>query len=213
MKKTIIFLDIDGVIFDSSKFLSVFCEKISQENNLGEETEKLERLYQEVKREEGFFDPQMFLDKISSKYLIAKEILEKSWWSEESFSKCLLIDENFFKEVRKIALIGIFSKGEINFQKKKIEKFMNFINADDVHIFEDKIIKINEILAKYNDSNIYVVDDDLRVLENFKKANRLVFTILVKKEKAITVNDNIDIAMDNVSEILPLLAGLKQNAS
>ena len=207
MKQTIILFDIDGVLFDASKFLSVFCEKISKEDNLGIETGKLESLYQEVKNEKGFFDPQIFLDKISSKYSIEKDVLENIWWSEESFAKCLLISETSLKEIQKKALIGIFSKGEINFQKKKIEKFMSMIN--NIHIFEDKIIRINEVLSGYKDYKIYVVDDSLMVLESFKKADYLVSTILVRKEKSAVVNNEVDIVIEGVSEIVPFLTGLK----
>ena len=209
MRQTIVIFDIDGVIFDAPKFLSVFCEKTVRENNLGEETEKLKSLYEEVKKEKGFFDPQIFLTKISSKYSIAKEVLERFWWDEKSFSECLLIDENFLKEIQKKAVIGIFSKGEINFQKKKIEKFMNMINPHDVHIFEDKMIKINEVLAKYKDYKIYIVDDDLQVLENFKRVDNLVFTILVKREKTTTAYSKTDIVIENVLQIIPLLSDFK----
>jgi len=206
MQQTIVFFDIDGVIFDASKFLSIFCEKFAQENKLKtEEAKKLKDLYEEVKKEKGFFDPQVFLDKISSKYSIAKENLDKLWWSEEAFLKCLLISENFLKEIQKKTVIGIFSKGEINFQKKKIEKFSSLINPQNIYIFEDKILKINEVLEKYKDHKIYIVDDDQKVLENFKQVDNLVFTILVKRESA-KISDKIDAVIGNVLRITPLLA-------
>jgi len=38
---------------------------------------------------------------------------------EKSFKECLLIDENFLKQIQEKAVIGIFSKGEIIFRKRK----------------------------------------------------------------------------------------------
>lgn len=206
MRRTIVFFDIDGVIFDARRFFTSFCEKFTQENNLNkEEAEKLQNLYREVKKEKDFFDPQVFLAKISSQYSVAKKDLEKLWWDEESFQKCLLIDENFLKKIQEKAIIGIFSKGEINFQKKKIEKFNNLLNLQDIYIFEDKIVKINEVLAQYKDYKIYIVDDDPKVLESFKQTNNLVFTILVKKGKTEITNSKIDAVIENTLQITPLL--------
>ena len=206
MKQTIVFFDIDGVIFDAQKFSTAFYEKFLQKNNLGEEeTEKLQDLYGQVKNEKGFFDPQIFLAKIASQYSIVKKDLEKLWWDEESFQKCLLIDENLLEKIREKATVGIFSKGEINFQKKKIEKFNSLINPQDIYIFEDKIVKISEVLAKYQNYKIFVVDDNQKVLEGFKQMDSLVFTVLVQKEKSENKDVKIDAVIANLSEIIPLL--------
>jgi phosphoglycolate phosphatase-like HAD superfamily hydrolase len=206
MRRTIVFFDIDGVIFDARRFFTSFCEKFTQENNLNkEEAEKLQNLYREVKKEKGFFDPQVFLAQILSQYSVAKENLERLWWNEESFQKCLLINEDSLKKIQEKAIVGIFSKGEINFQKKKIEKFNSLLNPQDIYIFEDKIIKINEVLAQYKDYKIYIVDDDPKVLESFKQANNIVFTILVKKGKTEIANSQIDAVIENPLQITPLL--------
>lgn len=209
MNQTIVFFDIDGVIFDAQKFFSEFCKKFIQENSLSKnEIVNLENLYGEVRKEKSFFDPQELLTKISSRYSVAKENLERLWWENDAFQKCLLVDENFLKETQKIAVIGIFSKGEINFQKKKIEKFMNIISPTDVYIFEDKIIKIGEVLKKYNGYKIYMVDDNLKVLESFKTADNFVFTVLVKKEKIAIIDNRIDAVIENVLQIKSLLVDL-----
>lgn len=206
MKQVIVFFDIDGVIFDSRRFFTDFSEKFTQDNGLDkDEMGKLQNFNQEVKKEKGFFDPQAFLAKILSQYSVTKEDLEKLWWDEESFRECLLVDENFLKQIQEKAVIGIFSKGEINFQKKKIEKFASFLNPEDIYIFEDKIVKINEILAKYKDYQIYIVDDDVNVLESFKQMDNLVYTILIRPEQTEAVNNKIDAVIDNVLQLSPLL--------
>src|ERR1035437_4250549 len=206
MKQTIVFFDIDGVIFDAQKFFTDFCEEFVQKNNLNkEEIFRLQNLYGEVKQEKGFFDPQAFLTRISIQYSVAKENLEKLWWDEQSFQKCLLIDENFLKQIQEKAIIGIFSKGEIYFQKKKIEKFNNIINSQDIYIFEDKIVKTNEVLVKYKDCKIYMVDDNKGVLESFKNADNTVFTVLVDRKKTEIATKNVDAVTENVLQISSLL--------
>jgi len=205
MKQTIVFLDIDGVIFDAQGFFSNFCEKFIQETSLNQETkEKLKDFYGEVKKEKGFFDPQLFLGKISSEYSITKENLDKLWYDEEFFRKFLLVDESFFERIQEKATIGIFSKGEAAFQKKKIEKFNNFINPENVYIFENKIVKINEILVKYKDYKIYMVDDNRNVLESFKQIDGSVFAILINRERTETVN-SVDAVLDNISQLTSFL--------
>jgi len=206
MKQVIVFFDIDGVIFDSRKFFTGFCEKFIQDNSLGkDEMGKLQNFNQEVKKEKGFFDPQAFLAKILFRYSVTKEDLEKLWLNEESFRECLLVDENFLKQIQEKAVIGIFSKGEITFQKKKIEEFNSLINPEDIYIFENKIVRINEVLAKYKGYKIYMVDDNPKVLENFKQIDNLVYTILIRTGKAESINNEIDAVIDNVSQLVPLL--------
>jgi hypothetical protein len=207
MQKIIVFLDIDGVIFDASKFFTNFCNKFIRDNNLQQdEVTKLQGFYKEVKKEKGFFDPQVFLDKIFSQFTISKEDLVKLWLDEKSFKECLLIDENFLKQIQEKAVIGIFSKGEINFQKKKIEKFNSFLSPENIYIFEDKIVKINEVLAKYKDYKIYAVDDNVNVLESFKQVDANVFTILIKKDQAEIINNSTDAVIENTLQVVPLLA-------
>jgi phosphoglycolate phosphatase-like HAD superfamily hydrolase len=206
MSQAIVFFDIDGVIFDAKKFFISFYEKFAHVNNLtNEQTEKLKELYGEVKKEKGFFDPQVFLAKILSQYSIAKEDLERLWWDEKSFRECLLVDEDFLKQIQEKAIIGIFSKGEINFQKKKIEKFASFFKSQDIYIFEDKIVKINEVLAKYKNYQIYVVDDNVDVLESFKQIDNLVYTVLIREEQTESSNNKTDSVIDNVLQLVPLL--------
>ena len=62
--------------------------------------------------------------------------------------------------------LGIFSKGESEFQKEKLRKtnLESFFKREHLHIFEDKVVSIKEILGKYRNYKIYLVDDKLNVL-------------------------------------------------
>lgn len=205
MKKRIVFFDIDGVIFDGRQFLDDFCAKLSEKLNLGQkENAELISLYQETKKEKGFFDPQVFLTKILAKFPITREDLENLWWDNASFQNHLLVNENFIRKLVEKITIGIFSKGEINFQKNKLENFQDIINLENVYIFENKIIKIEEVLGKYKDYEIYVVDDNQTVLENFKKINNSVITVLIGSEP--TVKENfIDFKLSSIQDFPEIL--------
>ena len=206
MSKTIAFFDIDGVIFDSQKFLSIYSEKFIQENKLNNsELDNIKNLYQEVRSEKGFFDPQAFLLKISSHYSIANKVLEKLWWDLEAFGKCLLVDESFLSKIQAEATIGIFSKGEINFQNKKIDKFKEIIQPENVYIFEDKIIRISEVLKKYRTYKIYVIDDNINVLEGFKKIDSNVYVILINNKQIENINSDINMVVENMQQLPELL--------
>jgi phosphoglycolate phosphatase-like HAD superfamily hydrolase len=202
MKKVIILFDIDGTIFDAKKFFNDFYEKIAQRFSLNnKDVADLKVLYQNIKEKKGFFDPQTFLIEVSSRYAIKLGALEKLLWIESNFQQYLLIDEKYFKKVQEKAIIGIFSKGEINFQKKKIELLKDFIGPQHMHIFENKIEKISEVLEKYKGYKIFVVDDNEKILQSFKKLDNKIFTILIGSE-TVTTSNFVDVKIENVNVLI-----------
>jgi len=79
--------------------------------------------------------------------------------------------------------LGIFSKGEVQFQKTKLEKtgMAKFFKEEHIHIFNDKDINLTKIIDRYKDSQIFFVDDKLEILHSAKKYAKDVFTIWVKR--------------------------------
>lgn len=180
MKQKIVFFDIDGVIFDAKKFAESFYQSLQDRFNLSlSDIQNIRIIYQEVRNEKGFFDPEVFLTKISKSFSISKEDLERLWWDDENFLKHLLISRNFLEKIQKKAVIGIFSKGQMEFQTRKLEVFYDLIDKSHRHIFENKISKIQDVLDKYKDYKIYVIDDSQEVLNNFKKINSNVVTVFI----------------------------------
>jgi FMN phosphatase YigB (HAD superfamily) len=205
MKSKIVFFDIDGVIFNAHKFWNHFYAGLSKKINLdSEEAEVIKALYDEVKREKGFFDPETFLTKILSRYSISKVELEKLWWDDANFDDNLLVDGDFLGRIREKAEIGIFSKGELNFQKRKLREIQSFINEQNIFIFENKIVKIEEVANKYREYEVYVVDDRQDVLESFKKINDNVITILVD-DKSTAKTTFIDYELSGIQDFPQIL--------
>ena len=163
--------------------------------------ENLKELYQQVKDEEGFFDPQTFLNKVSDHYSIEIKELRELLWDESDFQQYLLVDKDSFRKIRDNMIIGIFSRGEINFQKKKIELLKDFIDSEHIHVFKNKSENIGEVLEKYKYYRIYVVDDSEYILEGFKKADKDIFTILVSKEPLIA-NEFVDAKITNAKDLI-----------
>lgn len=205
MKKIILF-DIDGTLFDVSKFLSLFYANLSshfQLNNL--DIENLQKLYDDTKKEAGYFIPSLFINKINSNFpQINKDTLEKLFWSADLFEKSMHKDVSVIKDLSNLATIGIFSKGDNKFQKYKL-KFINCsINDKNIYIYPNKIDKINETLSYYTNCIIYLVDDRLDVLTKVKEINSDVKIILIDRNGRFSHNKDIS-RIKNLNEIKSIL--------
>lgn len=107
----------------------------------------------------------------------------------EKFKTSKLTEYSLYNEVfdvlgslSKIAELGIFSKGELEFQKAKLKntKIESFFKEENVHIFQDKIANAN-ILNKYRDYEVFFVDDRLDVLLDIKKTLPSVLAIWIRR--------------------------------
>lgn len=192
MKGKIILFDIDDTIFNPDSFLGDFYNNISTELNLKQnDIEKIKEYYVETKNELSYFSPNLFLEKISANFPeIDADLLLKIFWNIDLFEKNVYKDASVIKDLSRIADIGIFSKGDENFQKQKIQFIINSINPEDIYIYKNKLEKINDILSNYKDFEIYLIDNEREVLEEVKKINSDVYTILIDRNNRFK---NIDI--------------------
>jgi FMN phosphatase YigB (HAD superfamily) len=86
-------------------------------------------------------------------------------------------------QLTKIASLGIFSKGETEFQRTKLEKtgMLNFFEEKNIYIFNDKDVNLISVLQKYKNSKLFLVDDRLEVLHSAKKYMPQIITVWVKR--------------------------------
>ena len=86
-------------------------------------------------------------------------------------------------QLKNIASLGVFSKGEIEFQKTKLRKtgMIKFFQENNIHIFDDKDVNLIEVLRKYEDSKLFLVDDKLGILYSAKKHMPGIITVWVKR--------------------------------
>ncbi len=109
------------------------------------------------------------------------------------------------EEVSKVAQIGIFSEGELLFQKNKLTKtkIMNFFKANHVYISKKKEDILESVLAKYKNNKLFLIDDKLMVLYKAKILAPSIFTIWIKRGVyAINQRPIEDFVPDYVAEDL-----------
>lgn len=86
-------------------------------------------------------------------------------------------------QVGKIARLGIFSEGELDFQKTKLLKtdIINHFLDENIHIVPSKDMMIGEILERYKDDEVFLIDDKLPILHAAKKIKKDIRTVWVKR--------------------------------
>ncbi|MBA3723271.1 MAG: hypothetical protein H0W89_00050 [Candidatus Levybacteria bacterium] len=88
------------------------------------------------------------------------------------------------KALSQIATLGIFSQGDVAFQKKKLVEtnIDHLFQEKHTYIVEEKIQVIKGLIETYKDSGrLFVVEDRLEVLEKVKAYGENVFTIFMKR--------------------------------
>lgn len=135
---------------------------------------------------------------------------------ESEFTRYELYDEvkNALSLLSQIATLGIFSQGEIAFQKKKLRKTTidHYFSEEHLHIVDYKVGVVDEVLRLYSDkANVFFIDDRLEGLHEAKKSNPSVFTIWMKRGRYVaTQEEHADFTPDavikNLAEAIPLIA-------
>ena len=110
------------------------------------------------------------------------------------------------------ATLGIFSKGETQFQKTKLEKtgMAKFFKEENVHIFDNKDANLIKIIDRYKGLKIFIIDDKLEILYSAKMYMDQLFTIWVKRgwyaENQKAIPDFIpDAEVENLSDVVRIV--------
>lgn len=200
----IILFDIDGTLFDRKKYLDDFYKLLLSEFNLNEsEVNEIKNYYEDLKNEFGFFPPFEFLERI---YINNPKLKDKLnfYFSSENLNNYLFEDSEILFDVENVR-IGIFSKGDIQFQKNKVSRFEEVLEEDLIYIFHNKIKNLSEVIAYHKDSQIFIVDDNLEVLLSVKDIDRNVKTFLIDRENKFSKVNCIDFKTNSLSDIISVL--------
>lgn len=114
-------------------------------------------------------------------------------------------------EISEHADLGIFSEGDLEFQRNKLLKtdIMKHFNEQDIHIFPEKKALISEVFKKYEGSKIFLIDDRPSILKEAKKAFSSIFTIFIdrkdRKRKEELQGYKPDASVETLSEIIPFI--------
>ncbi len=135
------------------------------------------------------------------------------------FKKSYLTRHKIYEEVRDVleklsknALLGIFSEGDLEFQRKKLNQtgIVDYFEKDNTHIVLNKLTEVRKVLQKYVDRKTFFVDDKLSILFDAKKIFPKVVAIWVKR--GVYAENQIDIpgfepdaVVENLSEVVKIV--------
>lgn len=116
------------------------------------------------------------------------------------------------KRLRDIANLGIFSNGENEFQKDKLEKtgISVFFDKNNIHIYDDKDVNLVNVLSRHEGQKLFMVDDKLMILRSAKKSMPQITTVWVKRGPYAAAQESIpgftpDAQVDNLSDIVKIV--------
>lgn len=143
--------------------------------------------------------------------ILDTDILKKSNLAKFELYKEVL---DTFSQLKEVADFGIFSEGDVAFQKRKMREtnIEKYFLEQHIHIFEKKNDALKKLLTKYEDvGRLYFVDDKLSVLHLAKVYKPSVFTIWVKRGIYALNQKSIegftpDGTVTSLHEIVPLIA-------
>jgi hypothetical protein len=189
----IVFFDIDGTLFDTAKFLEDFRSKLSVEfKDPSLQEVNFASLSNEVKREQGYFIPSFFLDKISAlSRKIDRKKLDDLFWDNSFISEHLFSDSLTVSELPHNIEVGIYSKGDETWQKRKINSLLENIKAENIYIFPDKLVSAKSVFNRYAENSILLVDNDVNVFKKIKDLFPLVNCILIDRQG--NLEDNVGV--------------------
>lgn len=110
--------------------------------------------------------------------------------------------------------LGIFSEGDLAFQKQKLLKtnIENYFLKEHVHIVPEKIHAIEALVKKYkkDDSHVFLIDDKLPILPVVKKHFPSIVTIWIKRGEHAPKQPPIegftpDAEVISLKEVIPLI--------
>ena len=146
--------------------------------------------------------------------------IDYTLFDTRKFKDSQLQNYNIYKEVmgilmqlKNIATLGIFSKGETGFQKTKLIKtgMIKFFGENNVHIFDDKDANLINVLEKYKNSKLFLVDDKLEILCSAKKHIPQIFAIWVKRGPYAQIQEPIEnftpnVTIENLSNLYSIVS-------
>jgi len=206
-KKITVLFDIDYTLFNTVTFVNNVYEK----NSSSIDKETFYKILEEIR---------VNLKQALSEKNSIKSNIVSSLWNQAG------LGQNFYKEtvgvleeISKIATVGIFSKGDERFQKEKIKSISRFFSEGHINITLDKYKKLPEIIKKYKDGTLIIVDDILKVLYTAKKLNEDIYTVWIKREvnyESYLFNQEPikgfmpDVTMPNLRKLIPLIKVMKE---
>lgn len=145
--------------------------------------------------------------------------IDHTIFDTEHFKESGLTDYVLYEDVqeallklREIALLGIFSTGEPDFQTEKLLRtgiYDHFFGAN-IHISERKEDILQETFQRYENDRVFYVDNWLEKLYVAKQYMPSVFSVLIKRPELQMQEEPIhdfsaDVKISNLHELVPIV--------
>lgn len=188
-KPKIVLFDIDYTLFDTSVFKETINKKITDKidnRSFKNLDNKINNIFLKSREKTGYFNPRHFISMVNAqlKVNLPLSFLDRNL-NDNSLYENLYDDvKNVLEDLSKDSnlFIGVFSGGDIRFQKSKIELIKHLFHKDHVHIFLNKELEVKKIINRYKSHKLFIIDDWLDILEKSKKMNKNVITIWIKRK-------------------------------
>ena len=204
MRKVLLF-DIDKTLFDRESYLNDFWSiLVSEFEFTKDELANVMKLYEDIKKENNYFAVNEFVEKIYKYYPKTDKNLDY-YFENENIARYVFHDTKVLFEIKDFE-IGIFSKGDKDFQKIKIDKFKKIFDKNLFYIYRNKIKNIPEIIKNHKNDLLFVVDDDVDALKSFKSFKKDVKTILIDRDNNYKKELNgVDFRIISLFDIISIL--------
>lgn len=120
--------------------------------------------------------------------------------------------KNVLEKLKRIAILGIFSEGDLELQKKKLAEtgVKDYFEEDNTHIVLSKLIDLRKVLEKYENRKTFFVDDKLSILFDTKKLFPKVVVIWVKRGVYARIQKKIsgfkpDAEVEDLKEVVNII--------
>lgn len=211
----------DNTLFNSASlreaiFLKVGQVLASDKSEIGIISAIASRIYDELMREFGIFDPTLFLEEVfnqtgkgdaKEKREIIRFIMDRNT-IKGHFHKEVM---NILLQLSKIGHLGIYSQGEKKLQRRKISFIKHLLQPKIIHVARSKKTQMRKILKKYDNYKVFYVDDRLTMVQLAKSIRSDIIGIWIKRGRYALAQKPIpgfepDAEVNNVQKIIALVA-------
>jgi FMN phosphatase YigB (HAD superfamily) len=212
----IVLFDIDHTIFNANLYRRNLYTNLAK--GLGYDIQEFiksaEKNYEKMRKTTYYFTPDMLLKAILHPFGKPEHFIK----AETIFWEKLLYEACIYPEVKKVFsflsennyIIGIFSTGDLEHQKIKIESLKEYLDENHIYISPDKFKIIKDAFRVYKKHQVYLIDDYPLILEEAKKHHKNIFTIFINRKSGydkliIPKNFKPDATISNLSQLIDII--------
>ncbi len=187
MQKLALF-DIDYTIFNTNLYRKKLFENLAHvlECQVDDFSEIGKNVYKKLRQTTPYLTPSLFLEAIldiTNKPNKLKDA-QTVFWDKGLYESCIYPDvkQTFSYLTDNNVQIGIFSTGNLEHQKIKVESLKEYLIDNHTYISLDKLEIIKNTFNASSSHQTFLIDDYPQVLENAKEHNNKVIIIYINRE-------------------------------